>query len=154
MSRRSSLSNGLRGAGVTNLLTLILVWALFGDSVLEARVSVSASADSHPEETTNKPTLQQRILEVPQGSMVEVRLMNKQKLRGRLGEVTNEGFSLQTAQGNKIETQKIAYADVKSLKQVEGTTGKKIGKGVIYALAGIGALMVVMVVWAMANYND
>ena len=120
------------------LIALMLVWALFGSSVLEARVRAE-------QETTKKPTLQERILEVSPGTMIEVRLMNKHKLRGRLGEVTNEGFALQTAQGTKVETQKLAFTEVKSFKQVEGTTGKKIGRGVAYGLAGIGAFFVIMI---------
>ena len=127
-----------------NLIAVMLVWALFGNSVLLARVRAE-------QETTKKPTLQERILEVPHGTMIEVRLLNKQKLRGRLGEVTSEGFSLQTAQGTKIETQNIPFTDVKSVKQVEGTTGKKVGRGLIYGLAGIGAFMVVMVIWAVTR---
>jgi len=105
-----------------------------------------------PEETTQKATIQERILEVPPGTVVEVRLMNKQKVRGRLGEVTSEGCSLQTAQGSKVETQKIAFTDVKSFKKVEReTVGKGIGRGVVYGLAGLGVLLVVMVIWAVSR---
>jgi hypothetical protein len=91
-------------------------------------------------------------MEIPPGTMVEVRLMDKHKVRGRLGEVTNEGFSLQTAQGNKVETQKIAFTEVKTLRKVEGeTTGKKFSRGVIYGLAGIGVLMVILIIWAASR---
>jgi hypothetical protein len=83
--------------------------------------------------------------------MIEVRLIDKQKLRGRLGEVTSEGFSLQTAQGNKIETKTIAFSDVKSFKRTGETTGKGIGRGVVYGLAGIGTLMLVSVIWAASR---
>ena len=90
-------------------------------------------------------------MEVPPGAMIEVRLIDKQKLRGRLGEVTSEGFSLQTAQGNKIETKTIAFSDVKSFKRTGETAGKGIGKGVVYGLAGIGVLMLVLVIWAASR---
>ena len=94
-------------------------------------------------------------MEIQPGTMIEVRLMDKRKARGRLGEVTNEGFSLQTAQGNKIETQKIAFTDVKSFKKVEGeTTGKKFSRGLIYGLAGIGVLMVILIIWAASRSDD
>ena len=146
MSRRILFRAKPEGIAFMNLISLILVYALLGSSLLEARVSVSGGTP--PEETTKKPTLQERILEVPHGTMIEVRLLNKQKLRGRLGEVTSEGFSLQTAQGTKIEMQKITFTDVKSFKQVEGTTGKKVGKGLIYGLAGIGVLTMILVIWA------
>jgi len=100
--------------------------------------------------TEQKPTLKERILEIPSGTMVEVRLLNKQKIRGRLGEITNEGFSLQTAQGDKVETQKIAFTDAKSVKKVEGG---KAGHAVLYALAGIGALFVGLIIW-WASLSD
>ena len=91
-------------------------------------------------------------MEIPPGTMVEVRLMNKHTLRGRLGGVTNEGFSLQTAQGNKVETQKIAFTDVKSFKKAKGgETGKGFSRGVIYGLAAVGALIVILVIWAAAR---
>jgi len=151
MSQRKAINTKLGWAAATKLVALILVHALTGNCLLEAAVSASARGGSLEEQTTKKPTLQERILEVPHGMMIEVRLLNKQKLRGRLGEVTSEGFSLQTAQGTKIETQKVAFADVKSFKQIEGTTGSKIGKGLIYALAGIGALVVVLAIWAMTR---
>jgi hypothetical protein len=139
------------GAAMRDTILLILISVLFGNSVLEARVGASARGASLPQETTKEATLQERIMEIPHGSMIEVRLMNKQKVRGRLVEVTNEGFSLQTAQGNKIETQKIAFSDVKSVKNVEGeTTGRKFSRGLVYGLAGIGVLAVILVIWAVA----
>ena len=136
-----------------DMILLILISVLFGNSVLEARVGASATGASLPQETTKKATVQERIMEIPPGTMIEVRLMNKQKLRGRLGEVTNEGFSLQTAQGNKVETQKIAFTEVKSLKNVGETTGRKVGKGVIYGLAVVGILVVIMVIVVAAKYG-
>src|SRR5271157_3412 len=151
--RDSSLALG--GAAMRDTILLILISVLFGNSVLEARVGASATGASLPQETTKKPTVQERIMEIPPGTMVEVRLMDKHKVRGRLGEVTNEGFSLQTAQGNKVETQKIAFTEVKSLKKVEGeTTGKKVGKGLIYGLAAAGILLVVIIIVAIAKYGN
>jgi hypothetical protein len=142
MSRRR-LSTKLGGAAVTNLIALTLVYALFGNALLEARVSASARGDS-------KPTMQERVLEIPAGTMIEVNLLNKQKLRGRLGEVTSDGFSLQTAQGNKIETQQIAFTDVKSVKQV-GETGKKVGSRLTWMLVGVGVLVLVIAIVSLAS---
>jgi len=135
-----------------DMILLILISVLFGNSVLEARVGASATGASLPQETTKKATVQERIMEIPPGTMIEVRLMDKNKVRGRLGEVTNEGFSLQTAQGNKVETQKIAFTDVKSFKKAKGgETGKGFSRGVIYGLAAVGALIVILVIWAAAR---
>lgn len=148
--RKSRLDLG--GAAVRDTILLILILALFGNSVLEAKVGISATVASLPQKATKEATVQECILEIPPGTMIEVRLMNKHRVRGRLGEVTNEGFSLQTAQGNKIETQKIAFTDVKSLKKAEGeTTGTRISRGVVYGLAGIGVLMVILIIWAASR---
>lgn len=134
-----------------DIVCLVLATLLFGCSILDARAGVSGATPPAQSGSEGKPTVKERILEIPPGTMIEVRLLNKQKIRGRLGEITDEGFSLQTAQGNKIETQKLGFTDVKSFKQVEGTTGKKIGTGVVYALAGIGALFVGLVIWAASR---
>ncbi|MGA9056785.1 MAG: hypothetical protein WB763_09780 [Terriglobia bacterium] len=150
--RGRNFSLALGGAALRDTILLILISVLFGNSLLEARVGASATGASLPQETTKKATVQERIMEIPPGTMIEVRLMNKQTLRGRLGEVTNEGFSLQTAQGNKVETQKITFTEVKTLKKIEGeTTGKKFSRGLIYGLAGIGVLMVILIIWAASR---
>lgn len=134
-----------------NMICLVLATIIFGQSVLEARVGAAAAARAGQEQTQPKPTIKERILEVPPGTMIEVRLVHKKKIRGRLGELTDQGFSLQTAQGNKIQTQQIAFADVKSIKKVEGNKG---GHALLYALAGIGAFFVVMAIWAIARGDD
>jgi hypothetical protein len=142
MSRRR-LSTKLGGAAVTHAITLALVYVLFGNSLLEARPKVPGRGDS-------KPTVQERMLEIPAGTMIEVNLLNKQKLRGRLGEVTSDGFSLQTAQGTQIETQKVAFTDVKSVKQV-GETGKKVGSRLTWMLVGVGVLVLVIAIVSLST---
>lgn len=94
--------------------------------------------------------MKERLLEVPPGTMIEVRLLNKKKLRGRLGEINDEGFNLTTAQGEKITKARIAFTDLKSFKKVEG---KKAGAGriVIYMLAGIGVFVVVAIIMAATH---
>jgi hypothetical protein len=130
---------------------ICLVWAtmLFGYSTLEARVGASGAVPPAQAESAQKPTVKERILEIPPGTMIEVRLLNKQKIRGRLGEITNEVFSLQIARGNKIETQKVAFTDVKSLKKFEsGEAGKMAGGVVIGILAALGILAVIGIIGA------
>ncbi len=130
---------------VRDMLCLILATLIFGCTTLEARVGLPGAAPTGQTGPEPKPTIKQRILEIPPGSTIEVRLLNKQKIRGRLGEVTDEGFSLTTAQGEKISTQKIAFNELKSVKKVEGG---KAGHVLLYALAGIGALFVGLIIWA------
>jgi hypothetical protein len=132
-----------------DIMCLVLATMLFVTTTLEAKTGAVGAVPPGQAETERKLTLKERILEVPPGSMIEVRLLNKQRMRGRLGDLTNEGFSLTTAQGEKIETQKVSFSDVKSFKKVEGaTTGKALSKGLLWGLAGIGVLTVVLVIWA------
>ncbi len=134
-----------------NIVCPGLAALFFAYSILAARADASILVPLGQTPAEPKPTLKEKVVEIPPGTMVEVRLLNKQKIRGRLGKITDEGFCIQTAQGNKIENEMLAFADVKSLKQVEGTTGTKVGKGLVYALAGIGALFVGLVIWAASR---
>ena len=134
-------------SSMRDIICLVLVSMFFGTTTLEARVGAAGAVPAGQTGTERKPTLKERILEIPPGTLIEVRLLNKQKIRGRLGELTDEGFSLTTAQGEKIATQKVAFADLKSFKKVEGG---KAGHAVLYALAGLGVLLVVIIIWAAA----
>ena len=128
-----------------NSICLVLAMILFGYSTLEARVGASGVVLPGQAQSEAKPTIKERVLEIPPGTMIEVRLLNKQKLRGRLGEITDEGFSLQTAQGNKIETRKLTFDDLKSVKKVEGSKGAKTAGWILVGfLAGIGALILIV----------
>jgi hypothetical protein len=97
---------------------------------------VPASARADGEEV--KKTIQQQALEIAPGSIVEVRLTNKQTVRGRMGEVDADGFTVTFAKGEKVETKKLAYAEVKSLKEkVQGQKGHNL-------LAGIGVAFLIL----------
>jgi hypothetical protein len=124
---------------------LALATLLFGCSILEARAAASGTTAPGQTGSDRKATLKERILEIPPGTTIEVRLLNKQRIRGRLGEITDDGFSLTTVQGDKIATQRIAFTELKSFKKLEGG---KAGHAVLYGLAGLGVLLVVITVWA------
>ena len=53
------------------------------------------TAQAQPTQSRTE-ALKQQLIEAPTGSAVEVRLMNKQKLQGKLGVVTDTGFDLQS----------------------------------------------------------
>ena len=126
-----------------DMLCIVLASILFLHSGLEAKAKVHGATS--PAQAEAKPTFKERILEIPPGTMIEVRLLSKEKLRGRLGEVSDEGFALQTAKGNKIETRKIAFEDLKSLSKVEGAkAAKTAGWVVLGVLAGLGAVVLIL----------
>lgn len=95
-------------------------------------------------------SLKEKVIEIPMGSIIEVRLENRQKLRGKLGAVSDSGFELQTVREGSISTQTLGYEQVTSIKHKEKgmSTGAKITLGI---LAGIGVFVLIVVAVAAAT---
>lgn len=83
------------------VLSIALVSIFMGNSGLYA--AGGDPGPNAPTQTSQKPTLKRQVVQIPPRSLVLVRLHDKEKLRGRLGEVSDEGFVVKVAQGNKIE---------------------------------------------------
>lgn len=105
-------------------LSVALAWVLLVDYAI---ASPLAPAPPSPSSATQKPALQERVAGIPSGSLVEVRLKTKEKIRGRLTDVTSEGFTVRYAVQDRIEERKFAYPDVKSVKQVSGESEQAPG---------------------------
>jgi hypothetical protein len=101
-------------------------------------------------QTAPKPTIKERFTEIPAGSVIEVKLVNKQKLKGRLGTLTDSDFEIQHTANNQIVTDRVAFNDVKSVKLLgKGmSTGMKI---VVGTLVGAGVLLIIGVVACAAG---
>ena len=91
------------------------------------------------------PTVQKQVGQIAKGSNIEVKMKPKKmnKVTGRLGEVTAEGFEVQVAQGQKVDNIKLRFADVKSV--AEKTQHKK-SHPAVWVLAGVGAALLVVVI--------
>jgi len=124
-----------------NIICLVLAALLFGTTILEAKVGAAGMAPPGQAESKAKPTLKEQVGQIPAGSQVEVRLLNKERLRGRLGEVSDDGFTVQIAQANRIETRKVAFGDVKSVK-VMGNNDKK--RGILIGVAAAFGILLVL----------
>ena len=104
-------------------------------------------AESQPQapSVVNVAGLKERLTLIPVGSIIEVQLMNKQKIRGRLGALTHPGFELQHVSGDKVVTEVVAFDTVKSVKVVgkdlnwvaKVFIGTLIAWGVAAAIGGI-----------------
>jgi len=100
-----------------------------------------------------KANLKERALAVPTGSLVEVRLKTKEKLRGQLIEVSDEAITLKVAKGEKINERKLAFDELTSIKRIEG--GSKAGRVTLYILAGVGVgFLILFVIAAVALRNS
>jgi hypothetical protein len=90
-----------------------------------------------------------QITSIPLGATIEVRLTDKQKLRGTRGALSTTGFAL--AKPNAGERQ-IAFADVASVKQttIKPHTTRNVLIGVGIGLAA--AVIVIAVLASNAKY--
>lgn len=75
-----------------------------------------ASPQGPPSQQT--PTIAAQVAKIAMGSEIEVRLFNKEKLRGRLGEVSGTGFILLIPSGTASIKRNLAFDDVKSVRVV------------------------------------
>jgi hypothetical protein len=132
-------------------LSVLLAWVLSVNSLPGKPRSV-ATLHSAQAPTVQKATLKEQVLAIPAGSLVEIRLKTKEKLRGRLVEVSNEGITLKVVTGNKIDERKLAFDELKSIKGVEG--GSKAGRVTLYILAGVGVGLVILFVIAAVALRD
>ena len=124
-----------------------------GEKVIDREVpfdqvkSFKKAGEGSVSETPPMRTVQQQVVEIPTGKLVEVHLNDKSKIRGRIGQVSADGFMLTAAKGNQVGEQKLAFTNVTSIKAMEKEGG--VAKG-WYVLAGAGAAVVVLLVVAMA----
>ena len=132
-------------------LSVLLAWLLSVNSLPGKPRNALTLRDAQTP-TTQKANLKERVRAIPTGSLVEVRLKTKEKLRGRLVEVSNEGITLKVATGNKIDERKLAFDELKSIKGVEG--GSKAGRVTLYILAGVGVGLVILFVIAAVALRD
>ena len=77
---------------------------------------------------------QEQVIGISRGAAVEVRFLDKSKLRGRLGVVSDSGFELQTAQKGMIETRQIGFDRVKSVRDLKQKSfAHSLGMGFLIA---------------------
>jgi hypothetical protein len=106
-----------------------------------------------PTQALQQAPLKQALIEIPAGSVVEVRLQDKHKLRGRLGPLTDSGFELQTVRDGKIQTQTLSFDEVRSVKP-QGTGKSTAVKVALGVLIGFGVLFVIGLVAVAAGANN
>jgi translation initiation factor IF-1 len=129
------------------MLSVLLALLFFIEPAYDAMASQTPQ-----ERSSQKTTLQQKVLEIPAGTLVEVRLKNKEILRGRLGEVHEAGFDVQVAAGDKVEARTIAFDELKSIKKAGGGgTGRFIGHVALGTAIVIGVLILTGVIMAAAS---
>jgi hypothetical protein len=93
-----------------------------------------------------------QITAIPTGATIEVRLKNKQRMRGARGEVSSSGFTLLDPQAGDHQ---LAFDDITSVEQLTKKSHSTrnvwigVGIGVVVAVA----VVVVVVVIAAKTHN-
>ncbi|MGD0921486.1 MAG: hypothetical protein ABSA70_06945 [Terriglobia bacterium] len=99
-------------------LSVLLVSILWVHSGLSAKTAAAQAVSTSHASASRKPTLKEQVIQIPTGAQVEVRLLNKERIRGQLGDISDEGFTMLIAQEDRIETRQVAFGEVKSVKEI------------------------------------
>lgn len=98
------------------LLCLLLAAALVFQLPMETR---AASPQDSPQPGAGREgKLEARVLAIPIGAPIGVRLTTGEKVRGEMGEVSREGFTLRFVGGNPNLHQEISFAEPKAIKTI------------------------------------
>jgi hypothetical protein len=128
-------------------LSLFMAWVVFLNPALAAKLDAfdSAAAAQAPDSQTQ--TVKDRAVQIPAGSKVEIRLIDKQKLKGRIGTVSDDGIVLKYSKAGQPEERRIAFTEMASIKKAGWGTGRKVLVGAGLAFVGAG-LILGLVCWA------
>ena len=103
-----------------------------------------------------KPSMKEQVLAIPAGAVVEVRTIQKEKIKGRLGEANDQTFKIQRVRNDKVEEVSVDFQKAKSIKVVAvndsgaSKTGRTVGWVVLGGLATLGIILIVTLA-AFAN---
>ena len=95
-----------------------------------------------------KLSMKEQVLAIPAGAVVEVRTVQKEKIKGRLGEANDQFFKIQRVRNDKVEEVNVDFAKAKSIKVVAvndtaaSKTGRTVGWVVLGGLATLGIILI------------
>ena len=107
-------------------------------------LSVPTVAPGKTSSQEKQPTIQEQLVLMQPGTIVEVKTKSKEKFIGRLGALTADSFEVQIPKGKSIEKQMIGFDEVKSVKIREHFGMSRGGKTALWILAGAGILYFVL----------
>jgi hypothetical protein len=103
-----------------------------------------------PVEAATKDTIKEKVVSIPMGSVVAVKLTDKSKITGRLGKVDDLGFELQSVQEGRVLDERVPFERVRSIRATQNgmSSGAKVGMGV---LAGVGVVFLIGIISCFAS---
>lgn len=120
-------------------------------SVATDSVFARPAANGRGDQAGDASRLREQVAHLPAGGLIEVRLVTREKVRGRLGVVESDGFAIKLQDPSASE-HRIAFADVKSVKAIQGRGGRVVG----WIVAGvvIGVVVVALAVYLTFRHNE
>ncbi len=116
-------------------------------STLILNFAAVSHARTRPQDSAAQAAVKQKAESILDGSMVEVRLLSREKFRGRIGEFTKDGFSLQIKKEGTLQKRTVLFSELKSIKEVHsGSKTETVGKTTVMVLAAVGAAVLIMVI--------
>jgi hypothetical protein len=133
-------------------MVVLLLVTLGSGSVAGTAGAARAAYPAQAKTDHKAQKLREKVLEIPPQTMVEVRLKNKEVVKGRLGDVSSDSFVVREAVGQRIENRKVAFDDVKSMKKFEGNKALKVaGYSALAVAVAIGTAMVISLIVIFAT---
>jgi len=117
-------------------LAVFMSWVVLLNPAFAAKMDAFDSSAASQAPTSRTATIKERAVLIPAGSKVEVRLVDKQALKGRIGDVSDDGIVLKYTKAGQTAERKIAFTDMTSIKKAGWGPGR-------WALVGFGVFLLV-----------
>ena len=93
-------------------------------------------------------TVQQQIVRIPAGAVIQVQLRDKSRIHGRLGAVANDGFEVLTAETSTVTMQRLRFDQVRSIRErdLRPLGARKPWVGIVIAASFAGLLFLPLAV--------
>lgn len=101
-----------------------LLLAVAAMVTVQAATTAFSQEEMPPSPSTQQSTapvddMKLRVLQIPQGAFVEVRLIRARLLQGQLGDVVDEGFMLRTISHNRLVNRQVGFEELQSVRPLD-----------------------------------
>ena len=141
--------NPLHLAAVTlRALSVLMVWVMFGSSIQAEGMGAPDVPGPSQAPASSGPTIKERVSQIPAGSVVQIRLTNKEQLKGKIGSVSEEGVVLKNFNSSKARERLIAYSEIQSIGVA------KSGSKALKIIGIVGLVWLVLVVIVLVQMHE
>lgn len=109
------------------------------------------AANGRRDKAGDASRLREQVAHLQAGGLIEVRLVSREKVRGRMGAVEPDGLTVKLQDPSASE-RRIAFADVKSVKAILSTRNR-VASWIIVG-AAVAVVVVVLAVYLTYRHNE